>query len=397
MDWKPKVVKTHEFVGTVEKIKAAQHAFIFLPVDIEKGLNLCKECLGPEMTREETRGKNVIRLFENKAGSLLFARIYDEHGMSTGEYHFYTERDEEADKNEPAIRDNQPHIENITVKKLFDIRHYITNIIKNPELLELELDKDDRLTTFKKIANHNLDIFIRDPMHVMSPGHLDWEREIYQIGYKKIEERAIDPDGIIDFLNRRHFDEQGRFIKEERFTQTPWGEDVRVSVSDWSYDMTKRTVTFRSIHDATAEVREMDHYILGWHDRIVEREMYWKRLKTDPEPVPEDKTPAGLVLIFKRSYVYDEEKRLHEIKTIDFKNPESSSRTLYEYDKKSRLVSEKYYDIGDALEVDKAYEYFNDHQVRITERYYPSSFVYKAFRGEYKDAIENISFKKPDK
>lgn len=379
MDLEAVKVKALEFIGSFDAFEKARQE----DSARKGGLEAIDNFLGRELKREETRGKKVVRCFENKEGQVVLFRIFDETGAFKGEYACYSDDKIEAVEKEVESESDPGYIETVEEIELFNLRHHYRNLVK--DVTTFKLTDGSHQTFYLKVPNHSLDIYMNDPFCVHCPDSFSPERSLYVLGYKKSGDIVLDPDGIVWCHTRRHFDEKGLLLRGDFYQGTPWGEEVLTESSIWKYDPKNFIVTRENVVTATGVIREMDRYLLDWMNQISERKVYWKDVINLPQPVIDTHTTDGMSIVFKRNYGYDKNRRLREIRSVNFRNPGSSNLVYYKYDAAGRLIAEKEYGINDELSFSLENKYLPGCWVRQTCRYYPGSFVYQVLKGNKED------------
>jgi len=359
-----KKIKHFEVVGDMEKFRNAWSNYLL--GRFEKGLSRSDflkkylyPILGREIKKEETKGILFARIYYDEEDNITWMTLYDSEGWKGGLN--LALRPPSKRKGRKSLK---PEPIKVTyLEERFDAKTILTQ--SHGDIVKLQWGRNCQ--TYKKIPPSPYDIYFHDPE--LSIYHEDKmfgpEGSFYSCGYKMIDERFIDIDGIVNYGKRMCFNELGLITTIEYYRQLPYGDFCSFMKDEWIYDLKNHLVILRKISAKDQTAHTVIRYELDRNNRIYQRRDYLRITKHDKVQPEDIYTPQGMVLTTRRDYHYDKAGRLIEIK-IEFKtNPDNSGRKTFEY-KEGRLFRVRKYDHNDDLNIECTFEYLNENQRKVT-------------------------------
>lgn len=363
---KSKSVATFEFLGNPKEASDLWTAKYSEAKDEQDFIkNYFNKFLGKPLKREDTKGRQCIRVYTNNKGNLVEVKIYDAHGLQVSYVHFCMPHSKGDKKNE---RKKPPLVEEESTIRLLDVEKKLKNCITSEG--NLVIKKKTETKVFKNIFPSNYDIYIQDPyIHdILSDEYL-----LYKKGYKMVEAIYLDIDGIINFGKWRSFNPDGLVTRQIFYQGTPWGGIIANGALEWRYEFDKKMIVVKHINIVKNLVDRISEYELDEKGNIkIHNEYLYDKHGPDKQSYRHWR---------KHIYNYDDKHRIIEIATEEFGNTPNYRLDKYVYDSFNRLVCEETFSENKELEYSTTYEYVSETKVRMKSKFYPKSFVYEAYCG----------------
>ncbi|MEO0107470.1 MAG: hypothetical protein ABIL46_09100 [candidate division WOR-3 bacterium] len=369
-----KKIETFEFIKEPKELSELWYRAITGCLDDVKTKqdfvkNYFTKFLGRRLKKEETIGKQCIRVYFDNKGDLLEAKIYNTKGEGVLNINFDIPFG--VEKSKPKEKLKPPFIEETGIVKILNVEDVINNCIK-PEG-DLVINDNEITLVFRKISLSPFDIYITDPMSFLFWDILNEEFLLYKKGYKLIEMAKLDIDGVIDWGKRHKFNEDGLLIRQEFYTGTPWGGTIVDEITEWNYEIKKHQVVMKHSDVRKGIVMRMSRYEIDDNGAIIRHIEYLHSPLKAKSLLNEN-----YFLSREHHYKYNENGQISEVITRNHSDFGGQTREKFSYDSENRLILEEFFDSNNKLESKTSYEYISATKVRVKSQFYPNSFVYQA-------------------
>lgn len=259
-------IKHFEVLGDMEEFKKAlQKSEESISSDYSSLVwNYIIKKLGRELTSGETRNVTCARLYYGYGDCLLGIRIYHNQNLLFFEKGCSIKKPREEIKNQEKIdvkklkskrrklfKEKEFTVDRLDIeKKCIRLSDSLLQIDHEQHLKIPRILGGQRISVFKKIPLTPYDFYINEPQDNIE-GDLEYfckyNHILYTQGYKTIEDKFVDIDGITPQKTCWIYDDKGLLRRVKYIIETPWNEFITRRIINWYYDFENHLISYEDI------------------------------------------------------------------------------------------------------------------------------------------------------
>jgi len=375
-----KKIRHFEIIGDMEKFKNEWFESKEIIKDYQNLIQThILSNLGRELRKKETKLFPCARIYYDENNKMAGVRIYYQEDLLCS-HPFYLEPPvkkgdvKEKIKERTASESCNLQEETTFLMERFDTKSDFAKT--SGDLFEIKEKQStlsqERIRTFKKIPTSPYDFYILDPEDSLhDPAYFcKPEQVLYKLGYKLIEDKYVDIDGVVVQKTRMIYNVDNLLTRKEIFIETPWREFICRQITEWDYNLEKHLVLYKTFHCGKNKSSEVSQYI-GYYElnekNCLRQHRKYRSTNGGSGEVVDEHTPAGMTLVWKVHYKCDNLGRVIECQVENLDGVSHfivALRKELEYDSLGRIFRIKAYNEKDQLVSINSYEYLDNKWVR---------------------------------